>query len=307
MPTSEIYRRQVILLLRIIPFVAAEEVFALKGGTAINLFLRDMPRLSVDIDLMFLPVMPRADSLVRIDAAMKRIEAAILANIAKAKVRQGFTDEAVTKLFISADQAQVKIELSPVTRGTVFDPELRPVAQRVEEEFGYAEMPVVSFADLFAGKLVAALDRQHPRDLFDVRNLLASEGITDDLREAFLVYLISHNRPMYEVLSGKKKDLTQEYRAGFVGMTDEPVEIADLIKAQDEMIAILIGGMPDRHKTFLLGFERGEPDWSLLHVPHASSLPAIRWRQQNLDTRTPEQRAALVDGLERALGVRSDN
>jgi predicted nucleotidyltransferase component of viral defense system len=307
MPTSEIYRRQVILLLRIIPFVAAEEVFALKGGTAINLFLRDMPRLSVDIDLMFLPVMPRADSLVRIDAAMKRIEAAILANIAKVKVRQGFTDEAVTKLFISADQAQVKIELSPVTRGTVFDPELRPVAQRVEEEFGYAEMPVVSFADLFAGKLVAALDRQHPRDLFDVRNLLASEGITDDLREAFLVYLISHNRPMYEVLSGKKKDLTQEYRAGFVGMTDEPVEIADLIKAQDEMIAILIGGMPDRHKTFLLGFERGEPDWSLLHVPHASSLPAIRWRQQNLDTRTPEQRAALVDGLERALGVRSDN
>lgn len=307
MPTSEIYRRQVILLLRIIPFVAAEEVFALKGGTAINLFLRDMPRLSVDIDLMFLPVMPRADSLVRIDAAMKRIEAAILANIAKAKVRQGFTDEAVTKLFISADQAQVKIELSPVTRGTVFDPELRPVAQRVEEEFGYAEMPVVSFADLFAGKLVAALDRQHPRDLFDVRNLLASEGITDDLREAFLVYLISHNRPMYEVLSGKKKDLAQEYRAGFFGMTDEPVEIADLIKAQDEMIAILIGGMPDRHKTFLLGFERGEPDWSLLHVPHASSLPAIRWRQQNLDTRTPEQRAALVDGLERALGVRSDN
>jgi len=307
MPTSEIYRRQVILLLRIIPFVAAEEVFALKGGTAINLFLRDMPRLSVDIDLMFLPVMPRADSLVRIDAAMKRIEATVLANIAKAKVRQGFTDEAVTKLFISADQAQVKIELSPVTRGTVFDPELRPVAQRVEEEFGYAEMPVVSFADLFAGKLVAALDRQHPRDLFDVRNLLSSEGITDDLREAFLVYLISHNRPMYEVLSGKKKDLAQEYRAGFVGMTDEPVEIADLIKAQDEMIAILIGGMPDRHKTFLLGFERGEPDWSLLHVPHASSLPAIRWRQQNLDTRTREQRAALVDGLERALGVRSDN
>ena len=301
MAISDTYRRQVALLLRILPLIAQEDCFALKGGTAINLFLRDMPRLSVDIDLMFLPVAPRADSLAQIDAAMKRIEGAILQEVRGAQVQRNAVENAVTRLLVRADQAQVKIELSPVLRGTVFESELRPVSAIVEETFGYAEIPVVSFADLYAGKLVAALDRQHPRDLFDVRLLLANEGITDDLREAFVVYIISHNRPMHEVLSGRKKDLAAEYEQGFVGMTDEPVAMSELIAAQDAMIASLIGGMPQQHKDFLNGFEAGEPDWSLLNIKHASSLPAVLWRMQNLETRTAEQRAALVDGLEIAM------
>ena len=53
------YFKQAQLMLRVIPHVAAETCFALKGGTAINLFLRDMPRLSVDIDLTYLPLEPR--------------------------------------------------------------------------------------------------------------------------------------------------------------------------------------------------------------------------------------------------------
>lgn len=56
-----------------VPFVATEKEFALKGGTAINLFIRDMPRLSVDIDLTYVPVADRATSLKAIDAGMKRI------------------------------------------------------------------------------------------------------------------------------------------------------------------------------------------------------------------------------------------
>ena len=74
MPRSDRYRAQVALLIAVMPFVAAEEEFALKGGTAINLFLRDMPRLSVDIDLAYLRVAERAESLAAIDAAMKRLE-----------------------------------------------------------------------------------------------------------------------------------------------------------------------------------------------------------------------------------------
>jgi hypothetical protein len=251
---------------------------------------------------MFLPVMGRAESLAEIDAALKRIASSVLKTIKGARVQKNFTEGKVTKLFVNADRAQVKIELSPVMRGTAYDPELRSVSERVEEEFGFAEIQVVSFADLYAGKLVAALDRQHPRDLFDARNLLANEGLTDNLREAFILYLIGHNRPMHEVLEGNRKDITQEYQDNFVGMTEAPVELAELTKAQDEMIAALIGGMPQRHKDFLIGFERGEPDWSLLHIQHASELPAVLWRQKNLDTLTKEQRAALVSALEAALG-----
>ncbi len=51
MAFTDIYRKQVELLVRTIPNVAEEKCFALKGGTAINLFIRNMPRLSVDIDL----------------------------------------------------------------------------------------------------------------------------------------------------------------------------------------------------------------------------------------------------------------
>jgi len=305
MAISDTYRRQVALLLRVLPLVAEEDCFALKGGTAINLFIREMPRLSVDIDLMFLSIRSRPESLAEIDAAMKRIELAILRTIARAKVTRTLTDGFATKLLVNSDRAQIKIELSPVMRGTVYEHELRSVSAKVEDEFGFAEINVVSFADLYAGKLVAALDRQHPRDLFDVRDLLANEGITDELREAFVVYLISHNRPMWEVLSGRKKDLAAEYKNGFEGMTEDGATIDDLVQAQDAMIETLIGGMPQRHKDFLIGFERGESDWSLLQIAHAATLPAVLWRKQNLDGLGAARRAELVASLEQALRSRS--
>ena len=301
--TTETYRRQVALMLRILPVVAKEECFALKGGTAINFFVRNMPRLSVDIDLMYLPVRNRADSLAEIDAALKRIQQEIQRDIPTSRITPRVMEGAVTKLLVMADGVQVKIELSPVMRGTVYEPRLMSASEAVEEAFQFAEIKVVSFADLYAGKILAALDRQHPRDLFDVRDLLANEGIDDDLREAVIVYLLSHNRPMGEVLSGRRKDLAAEYQNGFVGMTDEPVDIEELLEAQNELIESIIGGMPDRHKQFLVGFEEGNPDWSLLHVEHASSLPAILWRQQNLNTRNPQERAELVANLKRSLGI----
>jgi len=305
MAINDRYLAQVRLLMRILPLVAEEDCFALKGGTAINLFFRDLPRLSVDIDLMYLPMHERPKALAGIDGAMKRIEQRIATIIAGSKITRHEKEGAILRLLVIVDGTQVKIEVSPVLRGVVLEPAVMPVSEAVEEQFGFAETLVVSFEDLFAGKLVAALDRQHPRDLFDVRDLLRYEGLTDDLREAFLVYLISHNRPMGEVLSGRCKDLTQEYQSGFDGMTTEDVTIDDLVEAQSIMIDKLIGNMPNPHREFLIGFERGEPDWSLINAPHAKDLPAVLWRQRNLDTRTDEQRADLVASLEDSLARRS--
>ena len=301
MPFRNQYQAQVRLLMRLIPIVARETCFALKGGTAINLFIRNLPRLSVDIDLMYLPVNNRPKALAEIDAAMKRIKTTVLAELPGARVTENIHDGATLRLLIMADGTQVKIEVSPVLRGVVHEPSVIPVTEAVEDIFGYAETNVVSFEDLFAGKLVAALDRQHPRDLFDVRGLLAHEGLSDELRETFLVYLLSHNRPIGEVLSGRVKDLANEYRNGFEGMTDETVDIRDLIETQHEMIEILIGKMPDQHREFLISFERGEPAWQLLRISHVAELPAIRWRQHNLDKLKPEQRSSLVELLHSSL------
>lgn len=305
MPFRDQYQAQVRLLMRLLPIVAREICFALKGGTAINLFVRNLPRLSVDIDLMYLPMHGRPEALAGIDAAMKRIQAAALAELPGARVTENIHDGAILRLLVISEGTQVKIEVSPVLRGVVHEPSTIPVTEAVEEAFGFAETSVVSFEDLFAGKLVAALDRQHPRDLFDVQGLLAHEGLSDDLREAFIVYLLSHNRPMGEVLSGRVKDLLSEYTNGFEGMTEETVPINELVQTQHEMIEALIGAMPDHHREFLIGFERGKPDWSLLKIGHVAELPAIRWRQRNLDKLKPDQRFTLVELLRSSLERRA--
>lgn len=294
------YRQQVALLIRTIPFVAKEEAFALKGGTAINLFVRDMPRLSVDVDLTYLPVEDRTTSLAAIDAAMLRIAERVEAGIPGAKVNpsRSADEKIVTKLIVRVGEVQIKIEITPVLRGTVYDPVVTAVVPIVEDEFGFAEMQVVSFADLYAGKIVAALDRQHPRDLFDVRDLLAHEGISDELRRAFLVYLISHNRQMAEVLAPTRKPLAEEFARGFVGMTQNPVSLADLEAARDQIIAAMITTMPEAHRQFLVDFKRGEPDWDILGIEGVCYLPAVRWKQRNLDRLSPGKRQTLSKALE---------
>ncbi len=303
MALNENYRRQVDLLLRTIPFIAKEKCFALKGGTAINLFVRDMPRLSVDIDLTYLPVFPRPKSLAAIDKAMQRIAGRVTKGIKGAHVAETRHDGAVTKLVVRDQGVQIKIEVTPVLRGSVYDPELRGVSPAVEEMFGFAEMQVVSFADLYAGKIVATLDRQHQRDLFDVRDLLANEGINDELRAAFIVYLLSHTRPMFEVLSARPKDIAREFAQNFEGMTAEPVELEDLVTARSALVESIVGQMPEKHRRFLIAFEKGKPQWELLGLPKIDRLPAVQWRQQNLDKITKNKRAELVAQLERILGL----
>ncbi|MCH8491548.1 MAG: nucleotidyl transferase AbiEii/AbiGii toxin family protein [Oceanicaulis sp.] len=244
----------------------------------------------------------RADSLAAIDAAMLRIAERITAAVRGARVLPSRSREnVVTKLVVRSDGAQIKIEVTPVLRGCVFEPRMRPVSPSVEDAFGFAEMRIVSFPDLYAGKLVAALDRQDPRDLFDVRDLLAAEGIDDELRRAFLVYLISHDRPMAEVLSARRKDIAAEFERGFVGMTRQPVDLTDLLAAREALVNQIVGAMPEAHRQFLLAFERGEPDWSPVSLEAAAGLPAVRWRQHNLDGLSAGKRAALVAQLEAVL------
>ena len=207
----EAYEAQVALLVRILPHVASENVFALKGGTAVNLFYRDLPRLSVDIDLTYLPIKERAESLDEINASMDRIAASIEAGIRGAKSRRIQGGGGATRLLARLGNAEIKIETSPVTRGVVHDPEIRTVSTAVEDAYGYAEMQIVSFEDLFAGKLHAALDRQHPRDLYDVTLLYENEGLTPDLFQTFLIYVASSPRPAHELLDPNLIDLAQPY------------------------------------------------------------------------------------------------
>ena len=165
-------------------------------------------------------------------------------------------------------------------------------------------MSVVSFADLYAGKMVAALDRQHPRDLFDVWDLLAHEGIDDSLRKAFIVYLLSHDRPMAEVLAPARLDISAEYKRGFEGMVDKPVTLDELLQAREDLLREIVDKMPEQHRRFLISVKRGEPDWALLGLPGAKDLPAVRWKIENLAKLSADKRAQLLNGLSEALGIK---
>ncbi|HEX9878066.1 MAG TPA: nucleotidyl transferase AbiEii/AbiGii toxin family protein [Gammaproteobacteria bacterium] len=303
MAFDEVYARQVALVVRALPIVAEEDCFALKGGTAINLFLRDMRRLSVDIDLAYLPIAPREESLREIDAAMRRIAARLRAGLRGSTVNETMLkgERTVYKLIVNLDGAQIVVEVTPVLRGCVYPPELRRVSAVVEEGYGFAEIKTLSVADLYGGKIVAALDRQHPRDLFDVHELFANEGLDDRLREAFIVYLISHNRPMHEVLSAEPKDMAQEFARGFVGMTREPVELHVLTGTRTRLVHAVVRAMPEQHRRFLVSFERGEPEWGLLTVERIDELPAVKWRMHNLASIKRGRREELVAALEKVL------
>lgn len=293
--TRERYEAQVRLLVRAIPELAEEDEFALKGGTAINLFLRDLPRLSVDIDLVYLPITDRAASLAGVRAGLARVAERLRRTVGADVVASGNG----TSLMVRVHPTSIKIEANPVLRGTVFEPELRGVSEAVEDRYGYAEMKVVSVPDLYAGKIAAALDRQHPRDLFDIRYLLANEGVTDDIFKAFLVYLISHPRPPHELLAPNLLDLAEPYAGHFAGMTVEAVSLDELAAARATLIdEVARRARLPAARSFLRSFYAGRPDWAGLGLDvDAASLPAVRWKMVNLKRLEREQPAKFEEQL----------
>ena len=144
------------------------------------------------------------------------------------------------------------------------------------------EAPVLATAELYGGKLVAALDRQHPRDLFDVHCLFEGGELTDEMVECFVAYLAGHNRPVHEVLFSRDQELAMTFENEFQGMARIPVELAALVEARQRLRQELRSRLTDNHRQFLLGLVRGEPPWEAMRCRHLSELPAIRWKLQNL-------------------------
>ncbi|WP_248448200.1 nucleotidyl transferase AbiEii/AbiGii toxin family protein [Sinorhizobium meliloti] len=302
MDTASTYYRQVRLLTRILPLVAQEPCFALKGGTAINLFVRDLPRLSVDIDLVYLPMDDRETALTNIAAALGRIADSIQKAMPSSELIRSFEDRAdALRLFVSQGGDRIKIELSPVLRGSVFPEEVREFSPGVEERFGYVEMPLLSLPDLYAGKICAALDRQHPRDLFDVKLLLENEGLTPDLIKTFIVYLISHNRTMGELLRPVRKDISGLYEGEFLQMAQEEMSLDALLDVRERLIVEINKALTDDQKRFLISFKSRNPDWSLLGVDGADKLPAVRWKMQNLERMPEAKHEAALRNLRKIL------
>lgn len=300
MDRSSPFYRQVALLVRTLPVVALENCFALKGGTAINLFVRNFSRLSVDIDLAYIPLENRDEALPHVREALSRI-ASILETQSglNAVLQTNNSDE--MRIIVSSEDAQIKVEVSPVARGTLYPPDERDIVETVEDEFGFAAIQVVSLPDLYGGKICAALDRQHPRDFYDVKMLLESQGIDRSIFNGFITYLLSHPRPLAEVLNPRWKDISQLFRNEFYGMTFNEVALEELTVIPERMLSALKEQFTRRDFDFLLSFKNGKPDWALAPESQIQHLPAVQWKLRNINKMSASKHAKSLEKLENIL------
>lgn len=271
------YKNQVSLLLQVLPEVAKESCFALHGGTAINLFIRNMPRLSVDIDLTYIPIEDRSTSLKNIINALGSIKKNLEKVLSEAEVT---LKEKILKLQITTAKAQIKIEVNQINRGLLDDLVELPLCDKAQEEFdAFCVMPVVSLGQLYGGKICAALDRQHPRDLFDVKNLLQNEGFTNDIKKGFLLCLLSSNRPLNEMLQPHLIDQREAMVNQFEGMSSESFTYEDFEITRTKLIETIQQNLTVKDKQFLISFNKATSDWSIYDFKR---FPAVQWKLQNL-------------------------
>lgn len=271
------YKNQVALLLQVLPEVAKEKSFALHGGTAINLFVRDMPRLSVDIDLTYIPVEDRVTSFKCIIEGIKSIKT----NLGKILPEAVITiTERNLKLQITTDKAQIKLEVSQINRGIIADTTKLLLCDKAQEDFNsFCSISVVSLGQLYGGKICAALDRQHPRDLFDVKYLLENDGFTDEIRRGFIFLLLSSKRPLNEILHPNLIDQRETMTNHFDGMTTETFTYEDFENTRTELIQTIHQHLTAKDREFLINFSNLTPDWNIYNF---EDFPAVQWKLQNL-------------------------
>ena len=298
---SKVFLSQLELLMQVLPIALKDYRFALKGGTAINLFIRNYPRISVDIDLTYLPLEDRSLTFKNIHKILKTISIDIERQIPYTKVDSSIPlgEEREAKLFVRRKDIEIKIEPNYVLRGSIYGAEKMTLAPKVSQELKLKfDVPVLSFCDLYAGKICAALSRGHPRDFFDVKLLLENEGIDDKLMEVFLFYLISSNRPMIELLNPSKNDFSEVFNHEFYGMTDTGITIQELETTRDELIKEIKNKLSDRHKKLLLSVKTGTPDWSLSKIKDLQEYPSIKWKMFNLKKMNIRRRKELTKRLD---------
>ncbi|TQV84739.1 nucleotidyl transferase AbiEii/AbiGii toxin family protein [Exilibacterium tricleocarpae] len=301
------YKEQVGLLLQVLPYVAEEGIFALKGGTAINLFHRDFPRLSVDIDLTYLPKEDRKTAMKGISDGLGRIQKALegaIQGIRVTKLPQ--SDGAEAKLLCQLGRTDIKVEVNTTLRGYLWEPVEMAVVDAVQDEFErFAAIRIVSKGELYGGKICAALDRQHPRDLFDIKILLDEEGITEQVRLGFIASLLGSNKPLHELLQPNLKDQRAAFKTKFEGMATRPFTYEDFETTRENLVSRVNDRLSDRDKEFFISFTTGDPDWSICPVNGLESMPAIQWKLHNLrklKEKNPAKRSDLQKRLIKCLG-----
>lgn len=293
------YAEKVEVLLRLLPIVMDEKVFAVHGGSAINLFVRDLPRYSVDIDLTYIPIEGREESLEHINDHLMSI-----ADKAKRAFRgmHIVPKLATSKLLCEYQGKQVKVEVNQTKRGIIGgDVQTLPLCKKAQDEFGmYCEADIVPMTLLYGGKIAAALSRQHPRDLFDVKYM---EYPLAETREGLLFYLLGSDRPIHESFAPNLLDQHDALANQFDGMTDVPFTYEEFEQTRTQLIQDVFALMTAADKSFLVSFEQGEPDWGNFDFSYFKDYPSVQWKLLNLQHLKKQNPIKLTAEASKLLSV----
>lgn len=273
------YRKQVALLIRIMPSVYKVKEFAVHGGTAINLFHTNLYRYSVDIDLTYIPIKGRAESLADINQKLLEIKSSLERTIPGIRI---IHKPDVWKLICFHGEASVKIEVNGTKRGIIGETVDMSLCDKARSEFSMScKARTVSFSQLYGGKITAALSRQHPRDLFDCAHMDISSF--NDVKDGFMLCLLGSDKPIIESLGPNEVDLTDALENQFDGMTEEPFTYEDYEKARTELIRMVNESLTENDRQFLVSFENGTPDWQLCSAGDLSDYPSVQWKLMNIE------------------------
>ena len=292
---NDTYRRQVALLIRVMPLVFKIKDFAVHGGTAINLFHRNLPRYSVDIDITYVPLENRETSLKNINKHLASLKTAIEKAVPGIRVTH---KPDVWKLQCVKDGTTIKIEVNGTKRGILGDIEKLQLCEKAKEEFGLTCFAnIVSWSQLFGGKIAAALSRQHPRDLFDCRRISLDDF--NAVKSGFMLCLLGSDKPIIESLQPNMIDQRDALDNQFEGMTDEPFNYDDYQNSRTNLIEVVNNGFTDEDKYFLISFEEGNPDWTKCCAGDLSEYPSVKWKLMNIGNLKTKNPTKHKEGIER--------
>lgn len=296
------FENQTKLLLEVLGTATQDPSFVLKGGTAINFFHTNMPRLSVDIDLAYTKINSRDTFLIENESFFQKLSAELQKKHNLFVKIQRTKEEIPKQINIASQDIAIKIEVNLVLRGTVFPLTLKESCEAIKRKYETQfRVNTLSFEDLYAGKFCAALDRQHPRDLFDVMVFFQSHQITETLKKALIVYMISGGRPISEIISPNRLDQRRLFENEFIGMTDDVVRYEDLEEAREQLVQHVDSVLNKQDRAFFISFKEGKPRWELLAIDHIKDMPAVKWKLYNIAKMEPQKRQVAVNELRRKL------
>ena len=289
------YKERVKLLLELLPKVVEIDDFAVHGGTAINLFVLDLPRYSIDIDLTYIPVQPREETFLKLRKNLTLLKQSIKKHIPKIVI-----EEKPNKLLCTYNGILVKIEANGTKRGLIEPPIVMPLCKLAQMEFKtFCEAKLVSISQLYGGKITAALDRQHPRDLFDIKLMFNFINDFEQVKKGFFYCLLGGDRPIVESLAPNRTDQSETLEKQFSGMTDIPFSYEDYKNTREKLIEFVNASLTQKDKDFLIDFEAGNSLSRHIEYQEFLKFPSVQWKQLNIDKLKISNPMKHKQGIER--------